>query len=172
MLNLSSSRLCLVAFTLSGMLLSGCQKNESNSANKEPARQGSSTPAAPTAEAKAPAKDAPGGLTMKLDDPQTALDFLEQSGLNLKDAKDDCALLAEDHATLGGLVRKARETAATKSVKCEAAAGGKTWSCKADFTGGNSAEPEASEFALSLQFNVDDATRAIQPDSLVCLMAG
>lgn len=181
MLNLSSSRLCLVAFTLGGMLLSGCQKNESNSANKEPARQGSSTPAAPAAppatptppaEAKAPAQDAPGGLTMKLDDPQTALGFLEQSGLNLKDAKDDCALLAEDHATLGGLVRKARETAATRSVKCEAAAGGKTWSCKADFTGGNSAEPEASEFALSLQFNVDDATRAIQPDSLVCLMAG
>ena len=169
MLNLSSSRLCLVAFTLGGMLLSGCQKNESNSANKEPARQGSSTPAAPAAP---PAPAAPGGLTLKLDDPKTALDFLEQSGLNLKDAKDDCALLAEDNPTLGGLVRKARETAKTQSVKCEAAAGGKTWSCKADFTGGNSAEPEASEFALSLQFNVDDATRAIQPDSLVCLMAG
>ena len=142
--------LFLVLATVCGMLLPGCQK----------------------AEPKAAAQKTPGALRMKLDEPQAALDFLEQSGLRLQDVNGDCALLAENHATLGALVRHARQNATTRSIQCEATPGSKTWSCKADFMNSGGEESEVTDFRLNLSFNVDDASRSIQPESLVCLMAG
>jgi hypothetical protein len=144
------------------MLLPGCQKRESEPATKN------SAPAA----VKATDTQVPGALSMKLDDPQVALSFLEQSDLKLQQAKDDCALLAEEHGTLGVLVRKARERATQKSVRCEAPSGSKTWSCEAEFIASGGEDSEVSDFALKLNFNVDDATRTLAPESLVCLMAG
>ena len=145
-----SSRLSLVLVAACGMLLSGCQKSEH----------------------KASTQETPGALSMKLNDPQAALDFLEKSDLRLRDAKDDCALLAEDHATLGALVHHARQKANTRSIQCEASPGSKTWSCKADFMNSGGEQSEATDFRLNVSFNVDDTSRTIPPESLVCLMAG
>lgn len=108
---------------------------------------------------------------MKLDEQQAALDFLKQSDLKLEGAPGECALLAEE-GTLGALATKARADATEWSVGCEPDVNAKTWACKARFARSGGSEEEATGFMLELQYKVDDTTRALQRDSLVCMMAG
>lgn len=112
----------------------------------------------------------PGALGLKLDDPRVALDFLEQSTVNLKEAQESCAQHAEA-GTLGALVKKARAEAAESSVQCEAAKGAKSWSCQARFLQ-RGADEDSDGPAMMLRYTVDDASRTIPPASLSCQMAG
>lgn len=115
-------------------------------------------------------KESPKALSMKLNEAQAALDFLKQSGMKLKEGKESCADLAAEHGSLGSLVKKAQADATDSSIQCEPNTEAKTWACKAEFT--KSGGDEDSEFAIQLQYSVDDATRSIQAGSLVCLIAG
>lgn len=112
----------------------------------------------------------PGALGLKLDDPRTALDFLEQAPLDLKEAPASCAQLAEA-GTLGALVKKARAEAAEWSVQCEPAKGTKSWACQAQFSQ-RGADEDSDGPAMRLRYTVDDASRTIPPGSLSCQMAG
>jgi hypothetical protein len=163
------SRRSLVGlFTCAGLLLTGCKEKE------QPAPAPSTNAPRSPAPAAAPAAAAPAeqkGANLELDDPKAALSFLEESQLELQGTQGDCALLAED-GKLGAVVKKARSTATTWSVKCDAGADAKTWACKADFKRAADKDSEAGEFALTLEYKVDDATKAIDPASLTCLMAG
>jgi hypothetical protein len=112
----------------------------------------------------------PGAWSLKLDDPRAALDFLEQSPLKLQEGGESCAQLAEA-GTLGALVRKARAEAAAWSVQCEAPRGTTRWACQARFSQrGGEDNPDGP--AMLLRYTVDDTSRTIPPDSLVCQMAG
>lgn len=112
-----------------------------------------------------------GASRLKLDDPRTALDFLEQSPVNLRDASESCAQQAEA-GTLGALVKKARAEAAEWSVRCEPAPGAKsTWACQAQFSQ-RAADEDSDGPAMLLRYTVDEASRTIPPASLVCQMAG
>jgi hypothetical protein len=111
-----------------------------------------------------------GALSMKLDDPQVAFDVLGKSSMALGEAHESCAQLAEA-GTLGALVKKARADYKEWSVQCEAQENTKTWACKAQFmTPGDEENPDGP--SMRLQYRVDDATRTVQPGSLICQMAG
>ncbi|HLL52834.1 MAG TPA: hypothetical protein VK447_04755 [Myxococcaceae bacterium] len=164
------SRRSLVGlFTCAGLLLTGCKKEQ-----PAPAPAPSTNAPPSPAPAAAPAAAAPAeqkGANLKLDDPKAAIALLEESQLKLEGAQGDCAFLAED-GNLGAVVKKARSTATNWSVKCDAGADAKTWACKADFKRAEEKDSEAGEFALTLEYKVDDATRAIDPASLTCQVAG
>jgi hypothetical protein len=125
----------------------------------------------PAAPAPAPASAPVAALSMKLDNPQTALEFLSQSAVKLEEGQGDCSYLTE-YGTLAKLVEKVRKGATQSSVRCEPKAGTKAWACKADFKGRMGEGSAAADFSLGLQYSVDDATRTLEPGSLVCNMAG
>lgn len=110
-------------------------------------------------------------LSMKLDDSKVAVDFLKKSGVKLEEGKEDCSYLTE-YKTVGKLVAKVLKDAKTSSVRCEPQGDTKTWACQADFQGRTGKGSEAAEFTLRLRYTVDDTTKALQPGSLVCNMAG
>lgn len=117
------------------------------------------------------ASGAAGASRLKLDDPRTALDFLEQSTVNLRDASESCAQQAEA-GTLGALVKKAHAEAAEWSVRCEPSPGAKSaWACQAQFSQ-RAADEDSDGPAMLLRYTVDEASRTIPPASLVCQMAG
>lgn len=163
----SSVSVTMLSLTVGAMLLTGCK--EQGAATQPPP-----SAAAPAAGATAPQAgeaQAPKALSMKLGDQQAALDFLKQSDLKLEGAPGECALLAEE-GTLGALATKARADATEWSVSCEPDVSAKVWACKARFARSGGSEEEATGFMIDLQYKVDDATRTLQKDSLVCLMAG
>jgi hypothetical protein len=161
----------LAAIPLLGTLLfvSACEKSQSPAPTPaDPAPPApTSPPPAPTAEA--PSAPAPQPTAApQLDNPQVALERLTQSSVRVDEGKGSCSLL-KTYETVGKVVEQLRTEATESSVRCEAKADSKTWSCKADFKVRSGEGPEAAELlSLDLQYDVDGTTQDLQPGSLVC----
>ena len=117
-----------------------------------------------------PGQGKPGALALKLEDPRTALDFLEKSSLALMGSDESCAQL-QDSGTLGALAKKARAEFKESSVQCRPQKDTQTWACEARFrTPGDEENPDGP--SLRLEYTVQEAPRGVLLASLRCQLAG